>query len=429
MTRLLWSLAAAAVVIAGAVVYLGSDAQAEAPRFTLAPVTRGSIVTTVSATGTLEPVDTVEVGTQTSGTIATLGADFNQSVTRGQVVATLDPAVLSSQVNQAEATVIRLTADLERAQVQRDDALVKLGRAEQLSARQLIPAQDVDTARSDAKVAEVAVTSARAQLDQAQASLDQARVNLSHTVITSPVSGIVLSRNVEVGQTVSAGLQAPTLFVIARSLDVLQLSARIDESDVGRVAAGQPVSFAVDAYPGRPFAGTVRQVRLQPTVVQNVVSYTTIIDVPNPKGLLKPGMTATLDVEVARVDDVLHVPAAALRFQPTDAMLAAASLDGRAGAAGAPAGAAQAGARRGRGPQATVWMLRDGQLTPAAVQAGLSDAVSVAVQSGEIHEGDQVVTGVAAGLPAAAAPAAGGSPLMPSFPRRPGTGGGARPGR
>ncbi|MGE0811808.1 MAG: efflux RND transporter periplasmic adaptor subunit [Vicinamibacterales bacterium] len=429
MTRLLWTLAAVAVVIAGAVAYLGSDAKAEAPRFTLAPVTRGAIVTTVSATGTLEPVDTVEVGTQTSGTIAALGADFNQPVTRGQVVATLDPAVLTSQVHQAEATVIRLTADLERARVQRDDALVKLGRAEQLSARQLIPAQEVDTARSDAKVAEVGVTSAQAQLDQAQASLDQARVNLSHTVITSPVSGIVLSRNVEVGQTVSAGLQAPTLFVIARSLDVLQLSARIDESDVGRVAQGQPVSFVVDAYPGRTFTGTVRQVRLQPTVVQNVVSYTTIIDVPNPKGLLKPGMTATLDVEVARADDVLHVPAAALRFQPTAALLgptapaAAGRTTETAGEAdGAPA------ATRGRAPQATVWTLRDGALTPVAVRAGLSDAVSVAVQSDGLREGDQVITGIAAG-PTAAAPAAGGSPLMPSFPRRPTAGGSARQGR
>jgi HlyD family secretion protein len=369
----------------------------------------------VSATGTLEPVDTVEVGTQTSGTIATLGADFNQTIARGQVIATLDPAGLTSIVAQADATVIRLAAELERAGVLRDDAQVKLGRAEQLAARQLIAAQEVDTARSNARVADVSVKAAQAQLDQAQASLDQARVNLSHSVIASPVSGIVLSRNVEVGQTVAAGLQAPTLFVIARSLDVLQLNARVDEADVGRVAAGQPVSFVVDAYPGHTFAGTVSQVRLQPTVVQNVVSYTTIIEVPNADGLLKPGMTATLDVEVARADDALRVPAAALRFQPSASVLA--SLGGAPAPAVPTAG----------GRQATLWTMTGGQLTPVPVQTGLSDSISVAVVSDDIHEGDEVVTGVA--TTPAAVTAAGGSPLMPTLPRRPGSGGGAPQGR
>jgi HlyD family secretion protein len=423
MKRLLWTVVAITVAIGGGLVYFGSNAKAEAPQLTTAPVTRGALVTTVGATGTLAPVDTVEVGTQTSGTIATLGADFNQTVTRGQVIATLDPAGLNSLVAQAEATVIRLQADLEKAAVQLDDAQVKLGRAEQLAARQLIAQQDVDTARSNARVAAVTVKSAQAQLDQAQAALDQARVNLSHTVIASPVSGIVLSRNVEVGQTVAAGLQAPTLFVIARSLDVLQLDARVDESDVGRVATGQPVSFVVDAYPGREFAGTVRQVRLQPTVVQNVVSYTTVIDVPNPEALLKPGMTATLDIEVARGDDVLRVPAAALRFQPTAAVLAALRGPAPSGdvAAGSPA----------RSGHATVWTLANGRLTPVTVQEGLSDHISVAIRSDAIGEGDLVVTGMAAAsAAAAAAPAASGSPLMPSFPRpRGSSGGGARQGR
>lgn len=425
MKRLLWSVVALTVATCGGLVYFGSNAKAEAPQFATAPVTRGTLVTTVGATGSLAPVDTVEVGTQTSGTIASLGADFNQAVTRGQIIATLDPAGLNSLVAQAEATVIRLTAELERSTVLLEDAQVKLGRAEQLSARQLIPAQDVDTARSDGRVAAVSVKAAQAQLDQAQAALGQARVNLSHTVITSPVSGIVLSRNVEVGQTVSAGLQAPTLFVIARSLDVLQLDARVDESDVGRVASGQPVSFVVDAYPGQAFTGTVRQVRLQPTVVQNVVSYTTVVDVPNPKGLLKPGMTATLDIEVARADDVLRVPAAALRFQPADAVLSA--LGTTAGSAGT-SGAAGAPARRGA--RSTVWTLGGGRLTAVVVKEGLSDDISVAIEAGTIHEGDQVVTGMAVASAAAAAPATSGSPLMPSFPRpRTTAGGGARQGR
>jgi HlyD family secretion protein len=404
MKRLLWSILLATLLFGGGAYYWESDARAVAPALTTAPVSRGSVVARVSATGTMEPVDTVEVGTQVSGTIASLGADFNQPVTRGQTIATLDPAVLTSQVTQAEATVIRLRAELQKASVQLDDARLKLSRAEQLSQRQLIPAQDVDTARSDARVAEVTVAAAKAQLDQAQASLDQARVNLSHTVIVSPVNGIVLSRNVEVGQTVAAGLQAPTLFVIARNLDILQLNAKVDESDVGRVTTGQPVSFTVDAYPGQTFSGTVRQVRLQPVVTQNVVSYTTIIDVPNPRGQLKPGMTATLDIEVARSDDVLRVPASALRFTPSASVLAS-------------TGSSSDGAPSDRGPR--VWIRTVDGLTPVAVQAGLSDNVTVAVSGAGLQEGMDVVTGAAVDTASQsnAAPA-GGSPLMPTFPRR-----------
>lgn len=416
MRRLFWTIPLVTLVAIGGRYYWDGDARAVAPELLVAPVSRGSVVAKVSATGTLDPVDTVQVGTQVSGTIATLGADFNEPVRRGQVVATLDQAVFTSQVTQAEATVIRLRAEVERAKVQLEDLRLKLTRAEQLAARQLIAAQEVDTARSDTKVAEVTVASAQAQLDQAQAALEQARVNLSHTVIVSPVSGIVLSRNVEAGQTVAAGLQAPTLFVIARSLDTLQLNARVDESDVGRVKAGQPVTFRVDAYPGRLFTGKVRQVRLQPTVTQNVVSYTTVIDVPNPQQLLKPGMTATLDIEVARADDVLQVPAAALRFTPTEALLTA---------AGSPSHARPPQ----QGPQGSrVWIRTANGLSPVPVEAGLTDNVTVAVSGAGLEEGAEVVTGLAATSAAPASAPASGSPLMPSFPRR-NTGGAARTGR
>lgn len=411
MKRLLWSLLVVTVAVGGGVAYFSSSARAAAPTLALAPVTRGAVVSSVSATGTLEPVDVVEVGTQVSGTIAALHADFNQTVTRGQVVATLDRAALQSQVDQAQATVIRLTAELDRAQVQQDDAQVKLRRAEQLAERQLIAAQEVDTARSDGRVAEVSVRAAKAQLDQAQAALTQARVNLSYTIITSPVDGIVLSRNVEAGQTVAAGLQAPTLFVIARSLDVLQLEARVDESDIGRVRAGQPVTFSVDAYPGREFAGSVRQVRLQPTVTQNVVSYTTVIDVPNPDRLLRPGMTATLDVEVARADDVLRVPAAAVRFQPTAELLAT-----------LPVASAQADVDAGaesRDHASTVWTFDNGRLVPVPVRTGLTDNVTVAILAGHLDENAQVVTGVSQATASDQSTTAK-SPLTPSFPRRPG---------
>ena len=413
MKRLLWSIILLTLALVGGAYYWSGDARADGPQLKLATVHRGSIIARVAATGTLEPVDTVEVGTQVSGTIATLGADFNQPVTRGQTIATLDPAVLTSQVTQAEATVIRLRAELQRAAVQLEDAQLKLRRAEQLGERQLLAAQDVDTARSDAKVAEVSVSAAQAQLDQAEAALQQARVNLSHTVIASPVSGIVLSRNVEVGQTVAAGLQAPTLFIIARNLDTLELDARVDESDVGRVKVGQPVAFTVDAYPGQTFSGTVRQVRLQPTVIQNVVSYTTVIDVPNPRQQLKPGMTATLDIEVARADNALLVPAAALRFTPSDASLAS----GDRATGGDPRGS--------RGP--TVWLQTASGLSPVAVHVGLSDNVTVAVSGEGLTEGTEVAIGGTAAKAAQASQAtAGGSPLMPTFPRGRTVGGGQR---
>ncbi|MEP7116848.1 MAG: efflux RND transporter periplasmic adaptor subunit [Acidobacteriota bacterium] len=421
MKRIFWILVPLLVVGGAAVFYFGIDAKAQAPQLTLAAATRGAVVESVSATGTLQPVDTVQVGTQVSGTIAELNTDFNLPVKRGQVVAKLDQAVFQSQVAQAQATLTRLNAELESAQVQSDDAALKSKRAEQLGQRQLLAQQDIDTAASTAKVAAVGVKAALAQRDQAKAALDQAQVNLSHTVITSPVDGIVLSRNVEIGQTVSAGLQAPTLFVIARNLDELQLEARIDESDIGRVASQQPVSFTVDAYPRLTFTGVVRQVRLQPTVVQNVVSYTTVVDVPNPEKLLKPGMTATLAVEVARADDVVRVPSAAIRFAPkADVVAAVNGKDHTPAADAAPA----AGDGRKRG--ATIWVMNNGVMTPVPVRTGVSDGVQVAVLSG-VDEGAQVVTGVA--TTSAASTATTGSPLMPSFPRRGGNanGGGSRP--
>jgi HlyD family secretion protein len=318
----LWILGLAAVG-AGGFYYYRADVGAAPPQLVFAQVTRGDVVSTVDATGTLQTVDSVDVGTQVSGTISALGADFNDTVKRGQVIATLDQAIFLSQIQQQEAQVIRLRADQERARVQLLDAETKLKRQRRLGEEQLVPAQDVETAEVATELAKANLKSSEAQLSQAEAQLAQAKVNLSYTVIRSPVDGIVLSRNVDVGQTVSAGLQAPTLFIIARSLDTLELAASVAESDVGRVLTGQAVTFTVDAYPQDTFKGTLRQVRLQPTVQQNVVSYTTIIDVPNPGGRLKPGMTATLSIEVERADDVLRVPASAVRFRPSEEVLMA----------------------------------------------------------------------------------------------------------
>jgi len=430
MKPLPWIVALCAVV-AGAVYFYRADVGAAPPQLVVAQVSRGAVVSVVDATGTLQTVDTVEVGTQVSGTIATLGVDFNDTVKRGQVVATLDQAIFLSQIQQAEAQVFRLRAEHERARVQVLDAETKLKRARLLADQQLIPTADLETAEVNVELAKASLKAAEAQLTQAEGALAQAKVNLSYTVIRSPVDGIILGRNVDVGQTVAAGLQAPTLFVIARRLDTLELAASVAESDVGRVQQGQPVSFTVDAYLGETFTGTVRQVRLQPTVQQNVVSYTTIIDVPNPGGRLKPGMTATLAIEVARADDVLRVPASAIRFRPSAQVLAAygdvveaadddgPTVGGQRASTGRLSGSAA-------GEPATVWQLANGALQQVRVRTGLSDGTTVAILEGSLIEGAQVVTNTTT---AATATTTTGSPLIPTMPRRPRGGASGTPGR
>jgi HlyD family secretion protein len=407
MTTRLWvSIGAVVAAVSAGVYYYRSDVAAEAPTLNTAAVMQGDVVATVEATGTLEAVTTVEVGTQVSGTIQTLGADFNSQVRKGQIIAQLDPSLFETQVAQERATVARLRAEVERSRVQAADAQVKLGRARELSAKQLIARSDLDAAESTANAADASVKSAEAQLVQAQASLNQAQVNLSHTTIRAPIDGVVIARNVNVGQTVAASMQAPTLFIIANSLTEMQVNASVDESDIGKIQMHQPVRFRVDAYPNEAFTGVVSQVRLQPVVEQNVVSYVTVIDVPNKDLKLKPGMTAAVTIETARADDVIKVPNAALRFRPTE------EQGGRRGAAGN----AQPNADR-----AAVWVLDQGTITRVPVQAGISDGTQTAVVSTDLTPGRRVVTGTS--TPAASAPAAPtGSPLLPAGRR--GAGGG-----
>ncbi len=316
-----------AAVGGGAYWYLKYQKQPEAPTVTTAAVTRGDIVETVGATGTLQAVTTVQVGTQVSGTIQALGADFNSLVKKGQVLARLDPSLFQTQIEQARANLIRAQADLERLRVALADAQTKLGRARELSTRQLIPRTDLETAEVAVRSAEAQIRSADAQVTQAQASLNQNQVNLEHTVITAPIDGLVISRSVDVGQTVAASMQAPTLFLLAADLTKMQVVANLDESDVGRIRPKQIVTFRVDAYPEDTFHGTVSQVRLEPKVQQNVVTYATVIDVPNNDLKLKPGMTANVNVEISRADNVLRLPNAALRFRPTSEIFAALGQD------------------------------------------------------------------------------------------------------
>jgi HlyD family secretion protein len=407
-----------AVLVAGAVgvaAYYKRSSDAAHPGFTTAVVTSGPVVSRVQSTGTLQAVTTVAVGSQVSGTISSLHADFNSRVRKGQVLARLEPSLFQTQVEQAEATVQRLEADVERAAVEVEDATAKLRRAEQLSAQQLISANDLDTARTTARQAQAGLKSARAQVAQARAAVNQSRVNLGHAIITAPVDGIVVSRTVDVGQTVAASMQAPTLFVLAEDLSRMQVNASVDEGDIGQIQPGQPVTFQVDAYPEEVFTGTVRQVRLDPVVEQNVVSYVTVIDVPNRELKLKPGMTANVSVEIARADQALRVPNAALRFRPDPEVLQAMGRpqQGRADDS-------QRAARRAERSGQSVWALSEAGLRRIGVRTGINDGTTTAVTSGDLQEGARVVTGVAA---TGAAVRSSGSPLIPQRPGRAASGG------
>jgi HlyD family secretion protein len=387
-----------------------------APAVVTGTVTRGSIVSAIAATGTLQAVTTVQVGTQVSGTIQSLSADFNSIVRKGQVIARLDPSLFQTQVDSARANLTGAQADVQRAQVTLDDARTKAVRARQLAEKQLIPTTDLEAAEVTERTADAQVRSSQAQLAQARATLTQAEVNLQKTIIAAPIDGIVIGRSVDVGQTVAASLQAPTLFTLAADLSEMQVKTSIDESDLGNVRDGQAVSFRVDAYPNRTFTGTVLQVRLDPVVSQNVVTYDTIIAAPNPDLELKPGMTANVTIEVTRKDGVLRVPSAALRFRPTETTLSALGQDPKVLALNRPATLSSSAS--GPGTSGTVWMF-DGALHPVPVTVGVTDGVYTEVNSQALHEDTVLATSVPDAT-TAAKPSTSSSPLMPQQgpPRR-----------
>lgn len=317
MKKLIIALIVIAVVGGSAWAYYTYRGTEEEVKVSTLAVTRGDVIESVGPSGTLEAVTQVQVGTQVSGIVQDLYADFNSIVKKGQVIARIDPSTIQAQIEQSRANLVRSQADLERQRVATEDARVKLRRTESLAARKLVSEQELEAAQVAVRSAEAQLKSSQAALTQAQASLGQQEVNLQHTVIEAPIDGIVISRNVDRGQTVAASMNAPTLFIIAEDLAQMRLNANVDESDVGRIRPGQHVRFRVDAYPTEEFTGTVAQVRLQPVTVQNVVTYATVIDVPNPQLKLKPGMTATVTIEVAKRENVLRIPNAALRFRPT----------------------------------------------------------------------------------------------------------------
>ena len=361
-------------------------------------VGRGAVAATVTSTGTISAVHTVQVGSQVSGIVSSLSVDYNSPVTKGQLLATLDPTPLQAQVEQRRA-------DLARAEVDQRNTEIAFNRQQRLLEQGL-------TAPSDYDAAKAAYDAAKAGVAQAQATLRQAQTNLSYTRIFSPIDGVVVARQYDIGQTVAASFQAPTLFTIAEDLTKMQVSADVDQSDIGRVQVGQTAHFTVDAYADETFSGTISQIRLNATQNQNVVTYPVIIDVPNPDKRLKPLMTADVTIEVARVGDVLRVPNAALRFKPVET--------GRGGGGGAPGAdgarasgfeAPRGGGPAGGGPAAMAGLLKSGHPVPArsenvyvvddegkphevAVKTGITDGRYTAIVGGDLKEGDRVAVGL-----------------------------------
>lgn len=343
--------------------------------FQTVAVTRGPITQAVTATGTLNPVQNVQVGSQVSGNIQELFADFNSIVKAGQVIAQIDPVVFQANVNQAEGELANAKAglDLARLNATRTQALV---------AKQ-------NSAQSDLDQVMAALHQAEANVKIKEGALQKVKADLDHCTITSPIDGIVISRNVDVGQTVAASLQAPVIFTIANDLAKMQIDANVAEADVGGVEVEQHVDFTVDAFPSRTFQGKVVQVRNAPITVQNVVTYDTVIGVSNPELKLKPGMTANVSIVSAHRDDALKIPNSALRFRlPNENQTPAAKRDPSTG------GGRQA-TRGERRPERSVHVLAQGESKPArvTVKTGISDGIATEIVEG-LKEGDRVITGV-----------------------------------
>jgi len=389
--KVIWG-ALLAVLVAAVFLAFRSGGSA-GPKYRTAKVDRGDVTQTVTATGALSAVTTVKVGSQVSGIVATLFADFNTQVKKGQLLAELDPTPFKAKVDQSQGV-------LDKAKVDRRNADINLRRQQALMKEGLAPQADLDQAQANYDGAVAAV-------EQAEAALKQAKTDLEYTKIVAPIDGTVVDREYDVGQTVAASFQAPMLFQIAQDLTKMQVSADVSESDIGGVKVGQPVRFTVDAFPDRVFRGTVSQVRLFATVNQNVVTYPVIIQVPNPDLDLKPTMTANVSIDVATIPGTLRVPNAALRWRPEGVSVPAASSASKegqrpSGDKGSVAAAKQfattsggsKGARRGQ----TVYTMSAtglGEPKPVEVRAGITDGRFTQIAGGDLKEGDVVVVGLA----------------------------------
>jgi HlyD family secretion protein len=347
-----------------------------------AVVERGDVSETVTATGTINAVTTVQVGSQVSGTVVQLFADFNSRVKKGQVIARIDPSKYKADLDQSRGTLANAKAQVEKAQIVLADAERTLRRNEELLKSGFVAQSDVDNARTLRDSALAGVKSAEGQVAQAAGSLSSSETNLEYTAIHSPVDGIVISRNVDVGQTVAASFQTPTLFTIAQDLTRMQVDTNVDEADIGKTKFGQNVTFTVDAWPDKKFEGRVSQVRYSPTVTQNVVTYNVVVQVDNRELLLRPGMTANVSVLIRTEDNVIRVPNAALRYRPSEK---------QPGSATASKDRPRKEDRDGAGRVYVV----DDKGAPKAVKIvpGITDGSFTQVVKGTLAEGDKVIVG------------------------------------
>jgi len=359
------------VIVLGVVLFIAFREKENGLNFRTEKVSKGDIVETVTASGNVNAVTTVLVGTQVSGTIKSIYADFNSPVKQGQLIAQIDPATFEAQVEQARANLLFAKANLEKADASFIDAKRTMERNKALFSKDLIARSEVDTAETNYETSKAQINASKAQIAQSEASLKVAETNLRYTRIISPVNGIVVSRNVDVGQTVAASFQTPTLFTIAQDLTKMQIDTNVAEADIGRVRQGQDVEFNVDAYPGIIFKGRVSQVRNAPINVQNVVTYNAVILVSNPELKLKPGMTANVSIIISAKKGVLRIPNAALRFSMPDR-----DKDKN---------------KKTQQKGAGVWIIENGKPKRISVTTGVSDGSYTELISGEIKEGQEVI--------------------------------------
>jgi len=368
---------------------------------------RGTIVATVAATGNLSAVTTVQVGTQVSGTIQKLYADYNSRVRKGQAIAEIDPSLFNAAVEQARGNALNAEANLLKAKVTLADAERTLTRNKKLLADGIISQGDYDVAETAYLSAKASIKATEGSVTQTKGALLQARTNLRYSVIRSPVDGIVISRAVDVGQTVAASFQTPTLFTIAQDLTKMQIETSVDEADISRVKVGQNTTFTVDAYPEQSFVGKVVQVRSAPVVTQNVVTYVVVINVDNKEMKLKPGMTANVSIEVGKRVDVLKLPPAALRFKP--------KIKSEEQKEKKPGSPQQQGGKQGRKDKGQqVYVLKENKPVAVSIQTGIGNNNSIELVEGALKEGDEVIIEQLGGdTKKKSGSAMGGSPMGP----------------
>jgi HlyD family secretion protein len=397
-----WVIGAIVIVLAAAGAYLWSSSHAttRAVVYAAVPVTKGDLTVTVTATGTVQPTNQVDISSELSGTVAAVDADFNDHVAKGATLATLNTDNLESAVALSQATLAARQADVQQAQATVDETSAAYARTAPLAEKGLSSAGSAESAKAAADRAQAALASANANLKIAQANASIAQSDLGKAKIVSPIDGIVLSRAVEPGQTVASSLQAPVLFTLAEDLTKMQLQVDIDEADVGKVAEGDKASFTVEAFPNRQFPATISQVRYSPATVEGVVTYKAILTVDNTDLSLRPGMTATSEITVDHVTDALLVPNAALRYTPPAAPVAAQRQRG-GGLLGLLMPAGGPGGQRtrttvtptGDTSERTIYVLRDNAPVAVHVKTGVTDGTRTAIVSGDLKEGDRVVTG------------------------------------